>query len=132
MLLILQCARRDKLSEKLLKRKKPRRDCLQNSWPIQMTKDTKIKGLIPKTWCRVKAKFVAGQLFTKISETSKDEPLESHKRPFEVISDVPHTFSTKAEDLQESLWCRASAISVETKDTEGIISKRLMDMVSIS
>ena len=93
MLLILKCARRDKLSEKLLKRKKPRRDCLQNSWPIQMAKDIKIKGLIPKMWCRVKAKFVAGQPFTKTSETSKDQPLELHKRPFEVISDVLHTFS---------------------------------------
>ena len=93
MLLILKCARRDTLSEKLLKRKKPRCDCLQNSWPIQMAKDTKIKRLIPKVWHRVKAKLVAGQLFTKTSETSKDQPLESHERLFDVISDVPHTFS---------------------------------------
>ena len=58
-----------------------------------MAKDTKIKRLIPKVWHRVKAKFVAGQLFTKTSVTSKDQPLESHERLFEVISDVPHTFS---------------------------------------
>lgn len=87
------CRERDKLSEILLKRKKLRRDCLGNSWPILMAKDNKIKGLIPKVWRRVKAKFVARQLFTKTSETSKDQLLESHKRLFEEIRDVPHRSS---------------------------------------
>lgn len=87
------CRERDKLSEILLKRKKPRRDCLGNSWPILMAKDNKIKGLIPKVWRRVKAKFVARQLFTKTSDTSKDQLLESHKRLFEEIRDVPHRSS---------------------------------------
>ena len=55
-----------------------------------MAKDNKIKRLIPKLWSSVKAKFVAGQCFTKTSETSKDQQLESHKRLFEEIMGVSH------------------------------------------
>lgn len=38
-----------------------------------MTKDNKIKRLIPKAWHGLKAKFVVGQLFTKTSGTSNDQ-----------------------------------------------------------
>lgn len=80
---------RDKSSERLLNKKDARHDYLGNSWPIQMAKNNAIKRLIPKVWYRVKAKFVAGQLLTKTSGTSKDQLLESHKRLFEEIKDVP-------------------------------------------
>lgn len=66
------CKKRDKLCENFLNKKEPRLDYLGSFWTIQMAKDNKIKRLIPKLWSSVKAKFVAGQCFTKTSETSKD------------------------------------------------------------
>lgn len=56
-------------------------------------KTIKLRDSFQKMWHRVKAKFVAWQLFTKSSETSKDQLLESHKRLFEEIRDVLHRSS---------------------------------------